>query len=518
MAELPNHREVFLSHRWANKDFVRKLAADIETQTHKGRQLLTWVDDAEIKAGQSIVAMLSEGIEKSHFVALVMTPEYFTSESGWTDAEWHAAIFDDPDNRRGKLLPLLVADCPRIPMLLRHLKMIDFRGNRYEAGFKELLSVLRDEPLPRPVPFRGQLVESNGRISRETLLAERAIPDADPDVSSERLYSNLLPVELPKFLYVATVGEEVRRANGKGELAMPTKKAAVEIVRKALQDVGQNPFTPAFRFRGEELFTFHDLDDPEGPLAVLINEATVRTEPTAKFLENEDDRRIAISLLNMALSRHLQGRGLVLDDNRQGRVFFPPTPDNLQPRTVRWRPTRNRAATRTVAKPYMKNDELVGWIHPAAYMQIVYLSARCFVKITPTRVFTTDGIHTKTGPDVGRIVIRWLGQERNIHVLYNVRFWTMILRRRPGPTISIWVGDQTLEVEPTPAFIDQAYGIGSDRMNLMDRLGEEAELIAHEEDAAQIEVTTSDDEDDIGVIDVSGDEALDTEEDNDSTT
>ncbi len=56
------NRDIFLSHRSIDKDFVHKLAADIEAETFKGRNLLTWIDDAEIRPGQSIPAMINQGL------------------------------------------------------------------------------------------------------------------------------------------------------------------------------------------------------------------------------------------------------------------------------------------------------------------------------------------------------------------------------------------------------------------------------------------------------------------------
>src|SRR2546422_8123446 len=112
-------RDVFLSHRSSDKRFVRKLGADIEGQKHPGPRLTAWVDEAEIRTGQSVTGMINWGLEHSRFVVLVMTPEYFRSETGWSDAEWHAALYIDPDNREGRILPLIAADCPYIPILLR---------------------------------------------------------------------------------------------------------------------------------------------------------------------------------------------------------------------------------------------------------------------------------------------------------------------------------------------------------------------------------------------------------------
>jgi hypothetical protein len=80
-------RDVFLSHRSANKELVRRLVADIEGELWQGRGLLTWFDEAEIPFGGSIPGHINWGLENSRFVAFVMTPEYFDSPSGWTDAD-----------------------------------------------------------------------------------------------------------------------------------------------------------------------------------------------------------------------------------------------------------------------------------------------------------------------------------------------------------------------------------------------------------------------------------------------
>jgi hypothetical protein len=139
-----SYRDIFLSHRSTAKDFVRRLAADVESISFDGRHLRTWVDKAEIRPGQSVTGMINCGLENSRFIALVLTPEYFESESGWTDAEWHAALYADPDNRRSRLVPLLAADCPYVPALLRHLKCIDLRGRHYAQGLRELVAVLQN--------------------------------------------------------------------------------------------------------------------------------------------------------------------------------------------------------------------------------------------------------------------------------------------------------------------------------------------------------------------------------------
>ncbi len=475
-------RDIFLSHRSveSDKNFVRKLAADIESQTWQDRYLSAWVDEAELPPGKSVTGLINQGLENSRFIALVMTPDYFQSHSGWTDAEWHAALYSDPDNRRSRILPLLAADCPYVPILLRHLSAIDLRHKRYQKGLQELLRVLRDEPLPRPVTYRGQLVAPSGRIDRATLIAERAAPQASPDVISEHLYCNLLPVErLPQYIYVAPLGNTLCDTLADGSTVLPTKQRVKDaIVRRQEEANVQSPFVPAFRLVEGKIATFHDLDSPEGPFYGVIDEEAVEKVPLESYLQDEDDRNILVSLLHMSLDRHMRRRGLVIDETKQGRYFFPPKDGG--PNVVHWKP-RKKESERTVARPYLKAGNLVFWLHLAAYLRMFFLANKFYLKIRPTWVVTEDGYKVKTGPKVGRLVINWTGAERNLQILFHVRFWTSVLRIGPGP-ISIRAGDQRLELSTSPAVVHQAYGISDDQKDLMRQLDEDAPLLAAEED------------------------------------
>lgn len=477
---LSAQRDIFLSHRSTDKDFARQLAADIEAEVFRDRGLLTWLDEAEIDFGQSIPKMVNEGLEISRFIGLLMTPDYFCNESGWTDAEWHAALNVDPDNRRGRIIPLLVADCPMIPYLLRHLRMIDFRGSRYAQAFKELLRVLREEPLPRPVSYRGQLISSNGRLDRSMLVAERAVPEADPDVIAEKLYCNLLPVEqLPRYVYVAPIAQALRQPRKDGTAALPSKQKIKEVIRSIQETAGvEHPYMPAFRVYEDMIVTFHDLEAPDGPFTPVIQDDKIDSILVKELLQDEDNRKIIMSLLNMAITRHANKVGLVIDDTKEGRFFFPPKDGG--PNTITWTPLKKRDS-RVVAKPCAQDGQVLFWRHYGAYLRMLFLANNFYLKITPTWVFTEDGHRVKGGPTVGQLAIRWTGVERNMRVLYHVRFWTSVLRTGAGP-ISIKAGDQRLEISTKQAFVQLPYGIIGDHKDLLGLLDQEAPLIAQEED------------------------------------
>ncbi|MGP8174513.1 MAG: TIR domain-containing protein [Terracidiphilus sp.] len=484
----PATRDLFLSHSSKDKLVARELAGAIESESYDGRQLTVWIDEAEIRPGESIPGKVNEGLEKSRFIAAVMTPSYFESASGWTDAEWHSVLHTDPDNRKTRLIPLLVMDCPFIPFLLRHLRTIDLRGGRFTEGLRELLAILRNEPLPRPVMHRGQLITAGGRIERATLIAERAVPDADPDVITETLYCNLLPIErLPRYVYTAEIASDLIRVNAQGETVAPAKNRIKQVIRAAQESDGieqERRFMPAFRMYEERIVTFHDLEDPEGVLASVIDENTVEVVDMATFVRDEDLRKMVVSLFNMAIARHLGRAGLVIDEDKRGRFYFPDR--DGQARTITWTP-RKKKALRTVAKPVVKDDRVMFWRNLGAYVQLIFLANKFYIQVLPTWVITSDGHTAAKGPDIGRKAIRWTGPERNMQVLFHIRFWTSVLRGSSGGPIAIRAGDQFLEIATAPAQIQLPFGIANDQRDLMSLLDEEAPVIAaDEEERAEI--------------------------------
>jgi hypothetical protein len=482
---LNQNRDIFLSHRTVDKDFIRKLAADVEASYFENRRLSTWVDEAEIRGGESIPGKINWGIENSRYIGIVMTPDYFNSPSGWTDAEWHSVLHLDPDNRNGRILPILAKDCPYIPVLLRHLKLFDLRDKQYKQGLRELLAALLNEPLRRPSIYRGQLITSNGRIDRQTYLAERSVIGGDPDVTKENLFCNLLPIiGLPHYIYTAPISTAHCSTTNEGQLSLPSKQKLKDLIRQNQLQMGiEKPYVPAFRVFEYRIVTFYDLEAADGPFTSIIDDNEIVTTFTADWIQDEDDRKILISLLNMTVSRHAIYRGLIADDAKNYRFYFS-IGENGSVNEIEWRPTKTKKVPRTVAKPCTSTDgKVLFWRHHAAYLKVLFLSNKFYLQIIPTLVLTDDGYNMRSGSRVGSVVNRWLGRERNQHILYHVRFWSVILQGKAGP-ISMRAGDQYLEVAPIPSYVAENFGILGDQMKLMDRLNDEAELIDYEiEDA-----------------------------------
>jgi hypothetical protein len=60
---------VFLSHNWADKDFVRRLAGDLVAAGAR-----VWIDEAEIKVGDSLIEKIRAGIDSMDYVAAILSP------------------------------------------------------------------------------------------------------------------------------------------------------------------------------------------------------------------------------------------------------------------------------------------------------------------------------------------------------------------------------------------------------------------------------------------------------------
>src|SRR5690348_9895117 len=112
MADSPNGADVFLSHNRADKDWVRELGAQIESETPTGysvgRNLRVWFDEWDIDVGQNVVLKIGDGLKLARYVAVVITPEFLGSN--WTAMEWTHAIAEDPVNRAGRVIPLFLRE------------------------------------------------------------------------------------------------------------------------------------------------------------------------------------------------------------------------------------------------------------------------------------------------------------------------------------------------------------------------------------------------------------------------
>lgn len=130
---------IFLSHNSADKPFVRKLAADI-----RRNGFYTWVDEAEIKLGDSLIEKIEEGIENTDYLGVVISSHSIKSE--WVNREVRIALNQEISGKRVKVLPILLENVD-IPSFLIDKKYADFtREENYRQSLQMILDRLSSLP------------------------------------------------------------------------------------------------------------------------------------------------------------------------------------------------------------------------------------------------------------------------------------------------------------------------------------------------------------------------------------
>ncbi len=132
----PSRPTVFLSHSSKDKDFVDRLAADLERAG-----IDVWYDRWEIGVGDSIVSKINAGLKESDYVIAVISPD--SVQSKWVTLEINAALIESLGKKSSYLLPILLADTD-LPPVLRDRRYADFHRD-YEQGLREVLDVLAED-------------------------------------------------------------------------------------------------------------------------------------------------------------------------------------------------------------------------------------------------------------------------------------------------------------------------------------------------------------------------------------
>lgn len=135
-------RVVFISHANSDSQFALWLATDL-----KSYGVEPWLDEWEIRAGDSIPKGIAEGIQDCDFVVVVLSEH--AVKSRWVEREWQEKYWEEVKDGHIRVVPALLRDC-EIPTLLKSKKYADFRES-YERGLMDiLLAIGRDKPRNSP--------------------------------------------------------------------------------------------------------------------------------------------------------------------------------------------------------------------------------------------------------------------------------------------------------------------------------------------------------------------------------
>ena len=97
--------DVFLSHSTKDTAVVRDVAERL-----RGDGLRVWLDEWEIRPGDSIPAKIEAGLEHSRVLVLCMSAHAFGCDPGAPGLESGTIRFRDPLNQRRRFIPLRLDD------------------------------------------------------------------------------------------------------------------------------------------------------------------------------------------------------------------------------------------------------------------------------------------------------------------------------------------------------------------------------------------------------------------------
>lgn len=125
---------VFISHSSKDKPFIRQLSADLAKEN-----ILVWLDEQQIKVGDSIGDKISQGLAESDYFVIALSDNSVNSE--WVKKELNSALISEIESKKVKILPIKLSEC-NIPSLIKDKKYADFTKS-YKQGLSEILNAIK---------------------------------------------------------------------------------------------------------------------------------------------------------------------------------------------------------------------------------------------------------------------------------------------------------------------------------------------------------------------------------------
>jgi hypothetical protein len=131
----PHVPSIFLSHSTSDKSFVRNLAEQLSLAGVR-----VWLDEAEIKIGESLTEKIGQAIWEADFVGAVLSAN--SIQSNWVQKELQLALQKGIQGRKIVVLPILL-ELVEIPPFLRDKAYANFTSpDRFSGSLKKLLEAL----------------------------------------------------------------------------------------------------------------------------------------------------------------------------------------------------------------------------------------------------------------------------------------------------------------------------------------------------------------------------------------
>lgn len=146
-------KSFFISYAHEDAPAAKRLANDLRSHGHS-----VWIDEEQIKSGDSLVEKIQEGINSSQNLIVLLSEN--SAKSTWVRQEIASAFQDDPAGSARRIIPVLLDSRAEVPLSLAKLKYIDFTtAESYFEGLKALSSLAADSEAERKRAALAKLID-----------------------------------------------------------------------------------------------------------------------------------------------------------------------------------------------------------------------------------------------------------------------------------------------------------------------------------------------------------------------
>lgn len=223
---------IFLSHNHQDKPFVRELASYLRRYGVR-----VWVDEAEIKVGESLTEKVGGAIKENEFLGVVISKN--SVDSPWVKKELQVALQRELRENRVVILPILL-DNSEIPPFLLDKLYADFSSpDKFYTSLGRVVDALGCLQKPGPRSYISYSHDSNEQKDWVANLFRRLVFDG---VNATFDYSFMQPgkdfwdaifLELARTNFVVLIGTHMYKLKAEGIEPGGLKREYDEIVRQA---------------------------------------------------------------------------------------------------------------------------------------------------------------------------------------------------------------------------------------------------------------------------------------------
>lgn len=140
-----NMISVFISHNYMDKPLARKIS-----NTLKYYGIETWIDESEIKLGDSLIDKIRKGIDRVDYLIALISES--SVESEWVLKELDIAMNKEIEGKKVMVLPVLAGKCD-LPGFLKGKLYVDMSTARsFSKNLPQLLSRFNIENILPKIP------------------------------------------------------------------------------------------------------------------------------------------------------------------------------------------------------------------------------------------------------------------------------------------------------------------------------------------------------------------------------